>query len=207
MERLPRGELAGRDELARERRPGLGRARRVVAGGRLPWRYLLLARGERAGLRRAGLRAPGRAWPLSRRAGELAGWRVAVRPAAGGRPGKARLRRVAWAVGKGGTGPRGRETTGSLARETVRAGNVPRIAGEPGTETRGARTRRPRVLLEGVLAQRVLTVLLPRRRAAGERALRRRRVLRVVAVPRPGGSAPGQAGFRPAIARPAVTRA
>jgi len=26
MERLPRGELAGRDELARERRPGLGAA-------------------------------------------------------------------------------------------------------------------------------------------------------------------------------------
>jgi hypothetical protein len=165
MERLPRGELAGRGELARERRAGLGRARRVVAGRRLPWRDLLLARGERASLRRAGLRAPGRAWPLSRRAGELARGRVAVRPPAGGRPGKARPRRVAWAVGKGGTGPMAREAAGSLACETVtvRAGNVPRIAGEP-----GAGTPRPRVLLEGVL-----TVLLSRRRAAGERALRR----------------------------------
>jgi hypothetical protein len=213
MERLPRGELAGRDKLARERRPGLGRARRVVAGRRLPWRGLLLARGERAGLR-----APGRARPLSRRAGELARWRVAVRPPAGGRPGKAWPRQVAWAVGKGDAGPRARETAGSLARETVtvRAGNVPRIAGEPGTGTRRAGTRRPRVLVEGVLAKRVLTVLLSRRRAARKRALRRWRVLRVawlcvarlrVAVPGPGRSASGQAGFRPAIARPAVTRA
>ena len=106
-----------------------------------------------------------------------------------------------------------REAAGSLASETVtvRAGNVPRIAGEP-----GAGTRRPRVLLEGVLAKRVLTVLLSRRRAARKRALRRWRVLRVawlcvarlrVAVPGPGRSASGQAGFRPAIARPAVTRA
>jgi hypothetical protein len=223
MERLSRGELAGRDELARERRPGLGRARRVVAGRRLPWRGLLLARGERASLRRADLRAPGGAWPLSRRAGELARWRVAVRPPADGRPGKARPRQVAWAVGKVDAGPRARETAGSLARETitVRAGNVPRIAGEPGAGIRRAGTRRPRVLVKGVPAKRVLTVLLSRRRAARERALRRWRVLRVawlrvawlcvarllVAVPRPGGSAPGQPGFRPAIARPAVTGA
>lgn len=79
----------------------------------------------------------------------MAGRRVARRsPGRGPRPGEAR------------------------ARETlaVRPGTVPRslIPGEPGTGAGRGGTRRPRVLLE-----RVLAIRLSWRRAARERALRR----------------------------------
>jgi hypothetical protein len=163
----------------------------------------------------AGRRVAGRRVPRRRVAGRgVAGRGVAGRsPGSGPRSGKARDRRIAWAGGKAGTGPGTRKTAGSLARETVAvwSRNAPRslVSGEPGTGTGRAGTRRALGLLERVLAERVLAVLLSRRRAAGERALLRWRVLLVPrrrgAVPRPSRSARGHARFRPAVAGPAMT--
>jgi hypothetical protein len=178
----------------------------------------------------AGRRVAGRRVPRRRVAGRgVAGRGVAGRsPGSGPRSGKARDRRIAWAGGKGGTGPGTRKTAGSLARETaaVWSRNAPRslVSGEPGTGTGRAGTRRALGLLERVLAERVLAVLLSRRRAAGERALLRWRVRLVPrllvprllvprllvprrrgAVPRSGRSARGHAWFRPAVAGPAMT--
>jgi hypothetical protein len=168
----------------------------------------------------AGRRVAGRRVPRRRVAGRgVAGRGVAGRsPGSGLRSGKARDRRIAWAGGKAGTGPGTRKTAGSLARETVAvwSRNAPRslVSGEPGTGTGRAGTRRALGLLERVLAERVLAVLLSRRRAAGERALLRWRVLLVPrllvprrrgAVPRPGRPARWHAWFRPAVAGPAMT--
>jgi hypothetical protein len=154
----------------------------------LPWR-------ERAGRHRPARRWPaGTCWPLTPGAGELAGRRVAgCSPRAGARP-------VTW------------ETAGSWRGVTVVVTALPRplIAVEPSAVTRRARTLLERVLA-GVLTRWMLPVRLPvrlsLRRAAGERALLRRRgVLRTSrlrtslrrSVPRPAGPAGGHAWLWPA---------
>ena len=225
IERLIRGELAGRGELASDRRAGVRHARRAVtgrhlAGGHLAGGPLLLAGPERAGLHGPALvRVAGRSLPLPRRAGKLGGRRVAGRSSGeGARTGKAGGSRVTRARDEAGTGPGASNAARPLARETVavRPGTPPGplVGAEPGTRTclagtSGARCPLERLLTERLLTERLLTVLLSRRRAAGEGALLRRRVvlvslrrvpLRRSAVPRPGRPARGRACLRPAVA-------
>jgi hypothetical protein len=208
MERLIRGELAGRGELASDRRAGVRHARRVVAGRHLAGRPLLLAGAERAGLHGPALvRVAGRSLPWPRRAGKLGGRRVARRSSGeGARTGKAGGSRVARAGDEAGPWPGAGKAAGPLARETVavRPGNPPGslVGAEPGTRTCRTGTSVARCPPERLLAERLLAVLLSRRRAAGEGALLRRRVVLVSllrvpllrsAVPRPGRSARGHA--------------
>lgn len=132
-----------------------------------------------------------RSWAVPRRAGEPARRRVPGRSLRrGGGSGEAWSRRVARA--EGGSRARPRETVTVAARPVSR----PTAAGKPGGRSRGSRAARPMGLLE-----RALTVPM-RRRATGERVLRRHGLILGTAIRGACGTrcsvGAGRAASRPA---------